>query len=127
MAPGDVTIRVDVDELRALLTMIIERLGDMATQADIDVLAQKLSDMGDRLNTGLSALNVATGGLNAALADIRQDITDIKAGASVDSTALETNLNRVSDLIGQVGVTTGQLTTAASDATELAAENPAAP
>lgn len=96
MATGDITLRVDLSEIVARLVLLEQRVGTMATQADIDRLNSAVALLGDRLT--------------AAVADIRKDIADLKA-AGVDTTALEASVARLASPV--------------DDAVALAAENPA--
>jgi ABC-type transporter Mla subunit MlaD len=129
MAPGDVTVRVDLDEVMSLLMMILERVGTMATQDDVDRLTAALGQFGDRLSTGLSTLTTITVQLPTAIDNIRADIAGLKdqltvAGVTLDLSGLEANVTRMGDLAGQVNAATGQLGSTAADAQELAAETP---
>ena len=93
-------LRDDRDRQRTIL-QTVQRIGrTMATQEQLDALTARIS-----------AANDAT---VAGLANIRQDIADLKANnPSLDTTALE--------------ATVARLESNASDATELAGENPTPP
>jgi hypothetical protein len=124
MATGDLTVRVDMDAIEALLGLILGRLDTMATQGDIDRIAATLGDVADRLTAGQQALEANSAELTAAVSDIRDDIAAIKAGATLDGTSLEANAARLGTVATSLGVTSGQLTGAVDSAQQLAGENP---
>ena len=127
MAPGDLTVKVDLGDVMVLLTTILGRV--MATQADVEAMAGRMADAADALNSTAQAIAANTAESLAATNDTRADIADLKqkladAGVTLDLTSLDTNLTRITDAAQKLSANTGQLTDAVDASQALAAENP---
>lgn len=99
-------VRADLTRQAAVLKALSEKVGTLATQADIDALSAEIDDVSGKLTTAVSGVETEVGALNTAQQAVVAEIAtlegQIAAGQDVDLTALKGKI----DALDAIDVTT---------------------